>query len=115
MEGIATGNLDYGYCGDAPPVFAQARGAHIVYVAAIPLHAAEAIIVPESSPIKTLADLKDKKIGMGKGSSAHSTILAALENLGLGIKDIKPVFLPPADADADAAFTRGSNPRGKRG
>jgi sulfonate transport system substrate-binding protein len=99
LEGIATGNLDYGYVGDAPMIFAQAAGAHIVY-------AAEGIVVPEESPIKTLADLKGKKIGMGKGSSAHSTVLAALENSGLTIKDIKPVFLPPADGAA--AFARGS-------
>lgn len=106
LEGIATGNLDFGFVGDAPTVFAQAAGAHLLYVAALPLHSAEAIIVPETSDIKTLSDLKGRKVGMAKGSSAHSTVLAALDNLGLTIKDIKPVFLPPADAAA--AFARGN-------
>lgn len=106
LEGIATGNLDFGFVGDAPAIFAQAAGAHLLYVAALPMHSAEGIIVPEMSDIKTLGDLKGKRVGMAKASSAHSTVLAALDNLGLTIKDIRPIFLPPADAAA--AFARGN-------
>ena len=106
LEGIATGNLDYGYTGDAPPVFAQAAGANLDYVAVLPRHASEGIIVPEESPIQTLADLKGKRIGFGKASSAHTTTLAALDKAGLAYTDIKPVYLPPADAAS--AFARGA-------
>jgi len=106
LEGINTGNLDFGFTGDAPPVFAQAASANLVYAAALPAHNSEGIMVAHDSPIKTLADLKGKKIGFGKASSAHTTILFALEKAGLTYADIQPVYLPPADAAA--AFSRGS-------
>jgi len=106
LEAINTGNADYGYTGDAPPVFAQAANANLVYVAALPRQSAEAIIVHADSPIRSLADLKGKKIGFAKASSAHNTTVAALEKAGLSYSDIQPVMLPPADAFA--AFARGS-------
>jgi len=106
LEGINTGNLDFGYTGDAPPVFAQAAAANLVYAAALPGHSSEGILVLEDSPIKTLADLKGKRVGFGKASSAHTTVLYALEKAGLTYADIQPVYLAPADAKA--AFVRGS-------
>jgi sulfonate transport system substrate-binding protein len=107
LEAINTGNVDFGYTGDAPPIFAQAARANLLYVAALPSAGAnEAIIVPENSPIKTLADLKGKKIGFAKGSSAHNTTVAALEKAGIAYADITPVTLGPADAVA--AFAGGN-------
>ncbi len=107
LEAINTGNVDFGYAGDAPPIFAQAARANLLYIAAIPSRGLnQGIVVPENSPIKTLADLKGKKVGFGKGSSAHNTIVAALEKAGLTYADITPVFLGPADAVA--AFSSGS-------
>jgi len=107
LEALNTGNIDFGYTGDAPPVFAQAARANLLYVAALPsIGTNEAIVVPEDSPIKTLADLKGKKIGFAKGSSAHNTTVAALEKAGLSYSDITPVYLAPADAAT--AFSGGS-------
>jgi len=106
LEGIGTGNLDFGYTGDAPPIFAQAGGADLVYTAALPQHYFEAVLVHEDSPIRTLADLKGKRIGMAKASSAHTTVLAALAKAGISYNEIKPIYLPPADAAA--AFARGN-------
>ncbi len=107
LEAINTGNVDFGYAGDAPPIFAQAARANLVYIAAIPSRGFnQGIVVPDNSPIKTLADLKGKKVGFGKGSSAHNTIVAALEKVGLTYADITPVYLNPADATA--AFASGN-------
>jgi sulfonate transport system substrate-binding protein len=106
LEGINTGNLDFGFTGDAPPIFAQAAIANLVYAAALPGHTAEGILVHEDSGITTLADLKGKKVGVGKASSAHTTLLYALDKAGLAFTDIQPVYLAPADAAA--AFARGS-------
>jgi sulfonate transport system substrate-binding protein len=99
LEAINTGNVDFGYTGDAPPIFAQAARANLLYVASVPSDGGnQAIIVPENSPIRTLADLKGKKVGFAKGSSAHNTTVAALEKVGLSYSDITPVTLGPADA-----------------
>ncbi len=106
LEGINTGNLDFGFTGDTPPIFAQAAAANLVYAATLPDHYAEGIVVQETSPIKSLADLKGKKVGFGKASSAHATLLYALEKAGLAYSDIEPIYLAPADALA--AFARGS-------
>src|SRR4051812_14579698 len=107
LEAINTGNVDFGYAGDAPPIFAQAARANLLYVAAIPSRGYnQGIVVPDSSAIRTLADLKGKKVGFGKGSSAHNTIVAALEAAGLSYSDITPVYLGPADAVA--AFASGN-------
>ena len=60
----------------------------------------------QNSDIRTLADLKGKRVGFTKGSSAHNVTVIALEKAGLGYGDIAPVYLSPPDAAA--AFTRGS-------
>jgi sulfonate transport system substrate-binding protein len=107
LEALNVGAIDYGYTGNAPPVFAQAAHANIQYVAVIPARGeGQAIVVPESSPLKTVADLKGKRIAVAKGSSAHDLLVAALESAQIAWTDITPVYLAPADAAA--AFSRGS-------
>jgi sulfonate transport system substrate-binding protein len=107
LEAINVGSVDFGYVGDAPPIFAQAGDARIRYVATVKLEGnTQAIIVPQDSPIKTLADLRGKRVAFGKGSSAHNLLIAALEKAGLSWSDITPAPLAPADATA--AFVKGS-------
>ena len=107
LEAMNVGSVDLGWTGDAPPIFAQAAGASIVYVAALPSNGAgEAVIVKKDSPIRTLADLKGKKVGFTKGSSSHNLTVVALERGGVAYSDITPIYLSPADAAA--AFARDS-------
>jgi aliphatic sulfonates family ABC transporter substrate-binding protein len=107
LEAVNAGAVDYGYTGDAPPIFAQAAKARIQYVAAIPARGyGQAIVVPDASPAKTLADLKGKKVGVAKGSSAHNLLVTALESEKIAWSDIEPVYLAPADAAS--AFGRGA-------
>ena len=107
LEGLNVGSIDFGTVGEAPPIFAQAAGANLVYVGnKPPSPASEAIVVPKGSAIRSVADLKGKKIALNKGSNVHYLLLKALEKAGVAYADIQPVFLPPADARA--AFERGS-------
>lgn len=107
LEGLNVGSIDFGTVGEAPPIFAQAAGANLVYVGnEPPSPASEAIVVPRGSALRTLADLKGKKVALNKGSNVHYLLLKALEKAGVAYADIQPVFLPPADARA--AFERGS-------
>jgi sulfonate transport system substrate-binding protein len=107
LEAINVGAVDFGFVGDSPPIFAQAGGARIRYVAAVKSDGnTQAIIVPKDSPIKTLADLKGKRVAFGKGSSAHNLLVVALEKAGLVWGDITPAPLAPADATA--AFLKGA-------
>ncbi|WP_431258104.1 sulfonate ABC transporter substrate-binding protein [Roseateles chitinivorans] len=107
LEGLNVGSIDFGTVGEAPPIFAQAAGADLVYVAnQPPAPTAEALIVPKDSPIRTLADLKGKKVVLNKGSNVHYLLVKLLEKQGLKYTDITVVYLPPADARA--AFERGA-------
>jgi sulfonate transport system substrate-binding protein len=107
LEGLNVGSIDFGTAGEAPPIFAQAAGADLVYVGnEPPSPASEAIVVPKGSALKTLADLKGKKVALNRGSNVHYLLVKALEKAGLEYKDIQTAFLAPADARA--AFERGS-------
>ncbi len=107
LEGLNVGSIDFGTVGEAPPIFAQAAGADLVYVAnQPPAPAAEALIVPKDSPIRSLADLKGRKVVLNKGSNVHYLLVKLLEKQGLKYSDIQVVYLPPADARA--AFERGA-------
>ncbi|MGK8932459.1 sulfonate ABC transporter substrate-binding protein [Pluralibacter gergoviae] len=107
LEGLNVGSIDLAATGDAPPAFAQAAKADLVYLGHSPANPkTEAIVVPESSAIKTVADLKGKRVGLNKGSDVNYLLVKALEETGLTYKDITPVYLPPADARA--AFQRGA-------
>lgn len=105
LEALGAGAIDLGSVGDTPPIFAQAGQAHLVYAAASP-SSQHAVLVPKDSPLKTLADLKGKKVAFGKGSSAHNVAIKALALAGLKPSDITQVFLSPADATA--AFNGGN-------
>jgi sulfonate transport system substrate-binding protein len=107
LEGLNVGSIDFGIAGEAPPIFAQAAGADLVYVGnEPPASAGEAILVPEDSPIKTVAELKGKKVALNKGSNVHFLLVKLLEKAGVRYTDIDTIFLTPADARA--AFERGS-------
>jgi sulfonate transport system substrate-binding protein len=106
MEAMNVGSIDYGAVGDSPPVFAQAAGAAIVYAAGQPITNGQGILVPQNSAIRTIADLKGKRIGFTKGSSAHNVVVQTLEKAGLTYNDITPVYLTPPDAGP--AFANGS-------
>lgn len=107
LEGLNVGSVDFGTTGETPPVFAQAAGADLLYVAfEPPAPTSEAILVAKDSPIKSVAELKGKKVALNKGSNVHYLLVRALEEAGLKYSDIQPVYLPPADARA--AFERGS-------
>lgn len=102
VEALNAGAVDIGYVGEAPPVFAQAAtGSTVRYIAYDPYGVeAEGIVVPKDSPIKTLADLKGKKLAVQKGSNAHYLAVKALESVGLQISDVEFVFIKPSDARA---------------
>src|SRR6202041_1540295 len=72
LEVLNVGSIDFGTVGEAPPIFAQAAGADLIYVGNEPsASAAEAIVVPKNSSIKTLSELRGKKIALNKGSNVH--------------------------------------------
>ena len=76
---------------DAVPIFTQSAGAPLTFYA---MEAgsprAEAIIVPQDSPIRSVADLKGRRVGVSRGSGCHFILTAALKRAGLQFSEIKP-------------------------
>jgi transposase/phosphonate ABC transporter substrate-binding protein len=95
LEAINVGSVDFGYVGDSPPIFAQAGSARIRCVATVKSEGnTQAIIVPQDSPIKTLVDLRGKRVAFGKGSSAHNLLIAAMEKVGPGAEAMENMRKP---------------------
>ncbi|GKT20678.1 sulfonate ABC transporter substrate-binding protein [Acidovorax sp. SUPP3334] len=107
LEALNVGSIDFGDVGEAPPIFAQAAGAPLVYVGAtVPRPQLEAIVVPKGSAIRSVAELKGLRIALNKGSNVHYLLVKVLEKHGLHYRDVQPVFLAPPDARA--AFEKGA-------
>jgi sulfonate transport system substrate-binding protein len=107
LEALNAGSVDFGYTGETPPIFAQAGGTQLRYVAYDPLSPkSEAIAISnKNSSIKSVADLRGKKVGVFKGSSSHYLLVSALQSAGLKVEDVQIVSLKPAEARA--AFATG--------
>ncbi|TXT39673.1 MAG: sulfonate transport system substrate-binding protein [Comamonadaceae bacterium] len=106
LEAINLGSIDVGTVGESPPIFAQAAGADLVYIGnEPPAPSAEALIVPKGSPLKSVAELKGKRVAVAKGANANYLLVKVLENAGLKYADIEVAYLAPADARA--AFESG--------
>ncbi|EHD20273.1 MULTISPECIES: sulfonate ABC transporter substrate-binding protein [Brenneria] len=107
LEGLNVGSIDLAATGDAPPAFAQAAKADLVYLAHnIPNPKTEAIVVPKESTVQNVKDLKGKRVALNKGSDVNYLLIEALKKAGLSYTDITPVYLTPSDARA--AFQNGS-------
>ncbi len=101
LEGLNVGSIDFACVGETPPVFAQAAGADLVYVASEPpAPKAEKILVRRDSPVKSFRELKGKRVAFNRGSNVHYLLLKVLEREGLAYSDIEVKYLPPADARA---------------
>ena len=107
LEALGAAAIDVGLVGDAPFTFAAAANVPAKAIAAIrQSREGLAILVPENSSIKSIDDLRGKKIATGRGSIGHQLVLAALAAKGWAAGDVQLVFLAPSDAKI--AYSRGS-------
>ncbi|MBN3869943.1 MAG: aliphatic sulfonate ABC transporter substrate-binding protein [Nostoc sp. JL33] len=100
IEALSNGTIDFCGGGGTASIFSQAADHVFVRVAKEKYTSpkGQAILVPENSPIQTLADLKGKKIAFDKGSSAHYVLVRSLAKVGLDFSDIEPVYLTQPEA-----------------
>jgi sulfonate transport system substrate-binding protein len=106
LEALNAGALDVAATAESPPVFAQAAGNSLVYLATTyPSGKAVSLLVKPEAKIETLADLKGKRIAFQKASIGHYLLVRGLTSVGLSLSDVTSVFLPPPDANA--AFSEG--------
>ncbi|MGW2303555.1 ABC transporter substrate-binding protein [Streptomyces sp. NPDC001809] len=106
LEAVNAKAVDIGSVGNTPPVFAAGADSKITVVAATHGDSAgEAILVAKDSPLRSVAELRGKRVAVAQGSSAHFQLIASLGKAGLKPSDVRVSLLQPADALA--AFTSG--------
>jgi sulfonate transport system substrate-binding protein len=99
IEALNAGRIDFAVTGNTPPVFGAAANSKTRVVSVWDgAQAGEQILVRTDSSIATVRDLRGKTIQVAKGSAAHANVLEHLADAGLKPKDVKLVFLQPADA-----------------
>ncbi len=107
--------LDFGSLGSSPVARGLSAPLNIPYQLAFVLDVAgdnEALVVRNSSGVKTIPELKGKRIATPFASTAHYSLLAALNQNGLSPNDVQLVDLQPQAilaawdrGDIDAAYT----------
>lgn len=106
-EGLQAGALDLGFLGDSGFIFLAAKGAPVKLIGISRQNPDTiALLVPKDSPVKTIADLKGKKVAYWPGAWSQQLTLRALEKAGLPSDYVEFVKLMPIDAAA--ALPRGS-------
>jgi sulfonate transport system substrate-binding protein len=99
IEALNAGRIDFAVTGNTPPVFGAAANAKTRVVSVWDgAQTGEQILVRTNSSIGGVHDLRGKTILVAKGSAAHANVLEHLAEAGLKPKDVKLVFLQPADA-----------------
>ncbi|CAI0730064.1 Transcriptional regulatory protein ZraR [Serratia entomophila] len=96
LHALNNDEIDFGTTGEVPPIFAQAQGHALVYVAfEPPAPQSVAMVVPNDSPIRSAADLRGKRIAVNKGSNVHYLLVQMLDEQGLSLNDVRIVYAPP--------------------
>lgn len=96
LEFLSAGSLDLGSTAGAAALIGKINGNPIksVYVYSRPEWTA---LVTKSDAIKTVADLKGKRVAVTRGTDPHIFLVRTLAGAGLTEKDVKLVLLQHAD------------------
>ncbi|MEV0245818.1 glycine betaine ABC transporter substrate-binding protein [Nocardia sp. NPDC050712] len=107
--------VDFGALGSSPVARGLSAPLNIPYQVAYVLDVAgdnEALVARNGTGVETIGDLRGKRIGTAFASTAHYSLLAALDRNGLSANDVKLVDLQPAASlaawergDVDAVYT----------
>lgn len=110
-EALSNQQLDFAYEGDLPQVVARSNGLDTKLLAAIGVRSNVYLAVPKGSDIKTIEDLKGKKVALFRGTNAHLVAINLLAAHGLTERDLKVINLDAGSSQAalaskgvDAAF-----------
>lgn len=99
LESINAGALDVGYTGDFSVLTVFGNGAPIRAIAAVRnAPAGQAIVVRDSSSIRSVADLRGKTVAGTRGGWGEFLIKAALKEAGVDPREVNIRFMAPPEA-----------------
>ncbi len=93
---VVTGSVDFGTFGFAAAMLGAAAGEPVVIFAA-QCNRGMAVMTGVNSDIRSIKDLKGKKVAIWPGSTQEVVILERLRTEGMTIKDVQHVRLPFSD------------------
>ena len=101
MQAIIAGELDVGTTASEAAISGRAGGAPIIVVAGFAKGGARLVARPEAS-VKSVKDLKGKKVGVTRGAIQEVLLMALLQQAGMSAdsnpgKDVHIIYLPFAD------------------
>jgi sulfonate transport system substrate-binding protein len=111
-ELFANGLVDFGFgLGDLPSVIGHSGGLNTRVLAAAGIRQNTYLAVPADSSIKSIQDLRGKRVAIFKGTNIQLAVAKILEGSGLSEKDIRAINMDTATTkaalitkDIDAAF-----------
>ncbi len=92
-EAFANGQVDFAYLGDLAAIIGKANGLDTRLLSAAARGNKQYLAVVPGSGIKTLQDLKGKRVGLFRGTATQLSFDAALASVGLSEKDLKVINL----------------------
>lgn len=97
IEFLNARGVDVGSTAGAAALLARINGAPIKAVHVFSKPEWTALVTGKDSPIRTVGDLKGKRVAVTRGTDPYIFLLRALADHGLSEKDIKPVLLQHQD------------------
>ncbi|MEP9389860.1 ABC transporter substrate-binding protein [Mesorhizobium sp. KR9-304] len=96
IAAMASGDVVLSELGSSPLAIAASQGVDLQLIAfSDVIGKAESLIVSKDSGITSLADLKGKKVGVPVGSTAHFSLMGALQHEGIPEGEVTIMSMPP--------------------
>lgn len=92
-EALANGQVDFAYLGDLAAIIGKAGGLDTRLLSATARDIKHYLGVVPGSGIRTLADLKGKRVGIFRGTASQLSLDAALASQGLSERDLQVINL----------------------
>jgi sulfonate transport system substrate-binding protein len=105
LEFLNAGSIDFGSTAGSAALVARINGNPIKAIYTYSRPEWTALVTAKDSAIKSVADLKGKRVAVTRGTDPHIFLVRALLDAGLTEKDITPVLLQ--HADGKTALIRG--------
>ena len=103
-EAVAAGEADLGFMADLPAIIAKSTGQPIEIISNVAYgEKGLAVLIKPDSKIKSVADLKGKKVAYATGSYAQHLLALLLSEEGLTLEDVNSVNLAAGDQVASLA------------
>jgi sulfonate transport system substrate-binding protein len=102
-EALANKQIDFAYQGDLPAVLGRANGLKTHLLVASNVRAGVYLAVPPDSDIKSVKDLKGKRVGIFRGTNLQLVADNVLKANGLTERDLRVINLDSAAAQAALA------------